>query len=591
MIYDEHDYANDMPDYRSVGGSRLYVEQDLGASSCDDQLPVLSTIGRGPRGNGIYVVKKADKDGEFVFELVDDVTNETIITSPNIAAPKISVEDVTGSEIAGQATDIRFRIEHGSEVTDKTIRIPGGQDGANIFIHSKEIEVTIDSIYQGMAVFDLKPTRTGGHRSLPEPRLNDLVIAISLEGFSFGIIVNKDNNTVDVLFRAFCDFPVPTIGENGNWFIYGKDTGHKAQGDSITLAVGSVTEGDDPKAYLTSKNGIDYILDLVLARGPKGETLHVKSGVWTADAIPAYDDAEEGDAYIVKVSDDQYDLYVAGARPSSEPKGWTIIENWGRLNSTDSFDILPIKRGGTGADNVVDANANLINLSLQDATAGNIGQGLHTYHADTGAMIVTKDNSGNLIALKMSLDGYYQRMFITDGALNNAKQTEILTENSCGLLGSIASNEGVSASYKDGCIYTPIPADSSTPGVIAPGIGLEMNKQYLNLKKATGDSLGGVLVGSTETQDAQSYRIVGVDKSGYLVVKPATASSLGVVSVPSSSGLLVNDGHLSVRPGNGIGIDNQGRLECTVDPGDAAQIAVGPSEPTDANIVLWIKTE
>jgi len=334
MIHDRHDFYHDMPDYHECNNSRLYVEQDWGAGNCDRQLPVLSTIGRGPRGKGVSVKVKADTDDEFVFEFIDDETGETVMTSPNLACPKFSIEDVTDITDAGQETKIRIRMEHGKDITDKVITIPGGQDGANIFICGKLLAKDVlngntvsvrDSyldIHSPSKFAPMASTDLYGYK--PTPRVNDVVIASTLSGLVLGIIVNKSGTSNEILFRTYCEFPVPTIGENGNWFIYNQDTGYKARPD---FTIGTVTETTLPEATLTDTED-GYALNLGLVRGPRGKAIQIKSGVYTTSTIPAYADCEDGDAYIVDDGDGQFDLYVRGEEPSTTDNGWTVVENW-----------------------------------------------------------------------------------------------------------------------------------------------------------------------------------------------------------------------------------------------------------------------
>ena len=57
------------------------------------ELPLVSTVGTGPRGRGVYPVTLVDSNGEFMFALKDDITNQVIWESSNLSAGVISVED------------------------------------------------------------------------------------------------------------------------------------------------------------------------------------------------------------------------------------------------------------------------------------------------------------------------------------------------------------------------------------------------------------------------------------------------------------------------------------------------------------------
>ena len=60
-----HDYDDGR--LHSRGNSRHYIEPDYIANEADDQLPLLSTVGRGPRGAGLTIGNLVNEDGEFSF--------------------------------------------------------------------------------------------------------------------------------------------------------------------------------------------------------------------------------------------------------------------------------------------------------------------------------------------------------------------------------------------------------------------------------------------------------------------------------------------------------------------------------------------
>ena len=290
-------------------------------------------------------------DGEFVFELIDDETGETVLTSPNIAPPAITFEDASSDGVAR----LRIRVKHGKDVTDQVIDIPNGQDGANIFICGKSLTPEMNKIYNGLPKHTLTSNSPSEFVStnadnaspyLPEPRNNDVVIAADASGFYLGIIVNTASEHVDVLFKTYCKFPVPTIGENGNWYIYGDDTGHKSRPD---FSIGKVEEADAPTASLVPTDD-GYALNLGLVRGQRGKAIQIKSGVYTPDTLPSYAVAEDGDAYIVDDGDGRFDLYVAGEKPSPTNKGWTVVEDWqgSQGNSVCYADAVSTSNGATG---------------------------------------------------------------------------------------------------------------------------------------------------------------------------------------------------------------------------------------------------
>ena len=81
--------------------AKHFREPDMNSFSCDDQLPLISSIGRGPRGAGITAKLLKDTDTEYVFSIVDDVTGEQVFQSPNLAPTIVSVTAPNHNPVPG----------------------------------------------------------------------------------------------------------------------------------------------------------------------------------------------------------------------------------------------------------------------------------------------------------------------------------------------------------------------------------------------------------------------------------------------------------------------------------------------------------
>ena len=81
-----HDYydIHGMPRLHNVGEGRPYLENDYHANDHGPQVPSLSTIGRGPRGEGLKVVNVVNENNTVSFALYSDLTGELVWQSPNL---------------------------------------------------------------------------------------------------------------------------------------------------------------------------------------------------------------------------------------------------------------------------------------------------------------------------------------------------------------------------------------------------------------------------------------------------------------------------------------------------------------------------
>lgn len=357
-----HDYYHgDRPDLRSRGNSRPYIEPDYVASEADDQLPLLSTVGRGPRGAGLSVGNLVNEDGEFSFGIYSDLTGEQVMQTPNLSAGHIYVSAKPENPVAGDSVVMDVQVKQGDKSDHYAVRIPSGATGSRIFMASTELEDGGKGHAYQVQVSDLMIYGSDGTgwKDMPAPRVNDVVVFKASGKIGFGTIEAVENGMVvftsQVLFDPLAHV---SIGEDGNWEIDGEDTGVAAQGprgeqgpagpqgekgekgdpDGLParMTVGSVTEGEKPvfSVRLADESTNTYSIDVTLPKGSDGVSINVNGGIYKVSDLPPFDDTPVNDAFIVndyeESEDHRFDLYIRGKEPVVAEDGgpWTVVEDW-----------------------------------------------------------------------------------------------------------------------------------------------------------------------------------------------------------------------------------------------------------------------
>ena len=370
-----HDYYDGR--LHSRGNSRHYIEPDYIANEADDQLPLLSTVGRGPRGAGLTIGNLVNEDGEFSFGIYSDLTGEQVMQTPNLSAGTIAVSAMPTEPVPGETVEMTVSVNQGGRVSRYVVPIPAGAHGSRFFAVTTELEyggkghayqVPIDSLM----VYGLKREVWD---SWPIPRVNDMCIFKAGTALGFGTIETVQDGMVTFTSQVLFDVMQHiTIGENGNWVVEGEDTGVAAQGPKgdkgdkgdpgkdgdrgqtgpkgdpgadgkdgekgdqgdpglpATMVVRSVTETEQPTVTVqrTDVQTNTFSMDFGLPRGADGKSVDIQGGVYTVDQLPDYDDTPVNRAFIVKDSDSQFDLYIRGLEPVIAGDGgpWTIVEDW-----------------------------------------------------------------------------------------------------------------------------------------------------------------------------------------------------------------------------------------------------------------------
>lgn len=358
-----HDYYchGDRPDLRSRGNSRHYIEPDYIANEADDQLPLLSTVGRGPRGAGLVIGNFVNEDGEFSFGIYSDLTGELIQQTPNLSAGIISISAKPAEPVAGETVVMDVDVAVGDEHRHFSVPIPPGSTGSRIYMVSSELEDGGKGHAYQVQVSDLMVygMENQGWSNWPVPRVNDVCVFKASGKLGFGTIETVQDGMVTFTSQVLFDvLQHLAIGENGHWVIDGIDTGVMAQGPQgpkgeqgpqgpkgpkgdpdglpARMTVGTVDEGDHPAftVHLVDENTNTYSVNVTLPKGEDGRSININGGIYKLPDLPSFDDTPVNDAFIVndydESEDHRYDLYIRGKEPVIAEEGgpWTVIEDW-----------------------------------------------------------------------------------------------------------------------------------------------------------------------------------------------------------------------------------------------------------------------
>lgn len=182
-----HDYYapySDEPKLHNRGAARPYVEPDWQANAAGHQLPVLSTVGRGPRGEGLEVGNVVNEDDTVSFALYSTLTGELVWQSPNLAPSKIEFLPTDFRDLAaGQPAPLDIKVTRGGITETTHAYLPCGEQGSLIYTLDAIVPWNRSQTYQ-TTVNDLiiygNQHWNNGHK--PMPKVNDVIMVKLQEG-------------------------------------------------------------------------------------------------------------------------------------------------------------------------------------------------------------------------------------------------------------------------------------------------------------------------------------------------------------------------------------------------------------------------
>lgn len=136
-----HTHHDDHPGLHNRGEARPYIEPDWYASHHDAQLPALSTIGRGPRGEGFFVDDIVNEDGTITFSLKSTVTGEVVWQSPNLSPAEISITAPDPSSLAaGVPSTMDVTVTRDGVSRTTVVGVPCGEHGSRLIPSNQQID-------------------------------------------------------------------------------------------------------------------------------------------------------------------------------------------------------------------------------------------------------------------------------------------------------------------------------------------------------------------------------------------------------------------------------------------------------------------
>lgn len=198
-----HDYHHPEMEMASKGNGHPAIEPDWFPHAHDGALPIVSTVGAGPRGASIQVKKVESEDGSYILQFIDSLTGEVVETSPNLAAPEISITYAPETTQAGQVTQMHVHVGE----KEYTIPIQAGEAGSRIYELPTVKERTNDDVYVS-SVDSLTIYELWNYENRPDPRVGDVVLFQYSDDGDVGIavaqVVAVESEQVVYVAKTYC---------------------------------------------------------------------------------------------------------------------------------------------------------------------------------------------------------------------------------------------------------------------------------------------------------------------------------------------------------------------------------------------------
>lgn len=371
-----HEYMDEYGEWNlhSFHNSDLYEDPDYMASDTDSQLPLISTLGAGPRGAGVVVRKVEGEDG-YRVAFVNDQTNEVMLETPDLEAPDIEISWSEHDMVDGEQGWMAVSVRQGSRDTKYyQVPIPAGAHGSRMFLTENQYITREDKTYIA-AIADLIHYGKSDWKDKPTPRPGDIIVfklIDEVEGrlLAFGTIEAVESDEVVFTNHTTIGMPTLAIAEDGTWTVDGVRTDYSAQGPKGEkgnkgdqgIPGDKGAQGDTGPRGLQGEPGVDgkdavveigtvttlapgsnasvsasvdeetnvTTLNFGIPEGIAGKAIDIQGGIWHTDTLPNYNTTAVNKAFIVYDDDRQFDLYIRGAQPVTASAGgpWTVVEDW-----------------------------------------------------------------------------------------------------------------------------------------------------------------------------------------------------------------------------------------------------------------------
>ena len=190
--YEYGPHHHEHPHLHNRGEDRPYLDQDWHANHHDAELPILSAIGRGPRGEGLYVGNEVNSEGNVSFALYSSLTGEKVWQSPNLSPARFSF-NAPGKEnlVPGVKAPLDITVKQGGVTKTTRAYLPPGERGSLVYLLGDTVQKEADNTYQ-TTIDKLTIYGKSYYQNKPLPKPNDIVFMRYIDGkwsgFAFGVI-------------------------------------------------------------------------------------------------------------------------------------------------------------------------------------------------------------------------------------------------------------------------------------------------------------------------------------------------------------------------------------------------------------------
>ena len=224
--HDYYDHHSPEPHLHNRHNHAPYIEPDWQANAAKDQLPDISTIGRGPKGDGLYIDNIRQTGTSLTFDILSDATGEVIETIGPFPTGGLEISGTpVHNLIAGEAASfyVHYPVYDSDTGTVKTetteLTIPPGAMGSLIYLYPDILDRTKDDTYQ-INEEELTIYNRNKYPEKPAVRVNDILIlethkripaqdnqpAYDQYWLTFGTVEAVENGIVVFTARTFFDY-------------------------------------------------------------------------------------------------------------------------------------------------------------------------------------------------------------------------------------------------------------------------------------------------------------------------------------------------------------------------------------------------
>lgn len=294
-----HDYydIHGMPRLHNVGEGRPYLENDYHANDHGPQVPSLSTIGRGPRGEGLKIGNVVNENGTVSFALYSDLTGELVWQSPNLAPGTLDFYPTDFRDLtAGQPAPMDIVYTKGGVTKTTTAYLPCGERGSLVFLlGGRSVPRVPSDTYQTTA----EELMIYGHRTWPNdnkplPHVNDIVFFRYTDGDETGIAFG----TIETVGTRNNEETVPSTPIVYTARVFVPCTLVEQSGDAVEPLIVELNYSAIQRRYTFNKTAQEVYDAYLSGRNVKLHFWHDDGADFDFDIVSSYCDGNEYDEEI-----------------------------------------------------------------------------------------------------------------------------------------------------------------------------------------------------------------------------------------------------------------------------------------------------